>query len=877
MTKINHQPHSLPAGTAKRNRDDHAAQRPRIAGAIAESLSRNIVTAIFAPPGSGKTRALEDAKVDLAARRLPFAAMVCTPDCADPEVFAERLRAAVGAPPGPVTPEAVIAALGALAQGPEAAHLVIDDFHLADHKPQRQLIVETFHRANGAVRVLATARHRFRCGMGSLLIDGKLEEFGLSDLAYTPLEARALFPRDLSPEEESALDVIIQRADGWAAALTIVLRRLARGERLPQIAREFSGTMREFTAYFEDAIALVPQETAELLCCLASLDVVTSELAEAVTGRQSEFALMRAVDACPFVTTGGGVFRIHPLFRDFLAAVARDRDPGAVRHVLLAAADWHELRRQWISAAACHLKAGQSDEAAALLCRHADDIFAREGRSEALVPLLQHLTPTIRKSPGNLFWISRSVVFHGDFPRVAQLIADPEMLFGGENPLRMRLIRILLAFGFEEFERVRQEGSRWLVEAADAPPIDRITVSIAIAMSGMAMLNPIHTAAALDTARTEAARSDSQYLKAWIAIVAALHALDGGMPREALRRLEWAPSELDSGNAIRPTIELVRAAALHDCGALEDAERLLDRYLVAGLRHGVADTAIAGIRVAIAAKIRREGTDAALSLANNLENTIEQRFGPRARTLLRVLRIDAALAPTGGRIDGAALRSLADLDVLAQGTVRHCASVAEQIRLASARHHLLQGEYRQVIAITSTIMGPAATNRRFRAHADASILRVAAHLGEGDAGIAVKYLWAAIESAAPEGLVQCFIDNAVLFRLIAPALVDHARRLSGRVDPACIALAEAIAAACGIAVQASEPSEEEEAPAEPLTPAEVKVLTLAASGLKNADIAAHMLISLPTIKWHLHNVFNKWEVKTRTAAIAKARANGILA
>ncbi|PWR22017.1 LuxR C-terminal-related transcriptional regulator [Zavarzinia compransoris] len=851
--------------------------RPRVAGAIAGSLARNIVTAIFAPPGSGKSRALADARADLAARHAAVAFLSCTPDCADPAVFAERLRQAVGAADGPLTPEAVIEALRP-APGQEAAYLLIDDFHHADHKPQRQLVVESFHRADGAIRVLATARHRFRCGMGSLLIDGKMEEIGLADLAYAPSEARALFAAALAPEEENALDTIIQRADGWAAALTVVHRRLARGESLPQIARDFSGTLREFTAYFEDAVALVPQETAELLLLLAPLDGLNADLAEAVTGRPAAFALMRAVDACPFVTaTGSTGFRLHPLFRDYLTAVARERDPDLVKLVLMTAADWHEARRHWVLAATCRLKAGQGDEAAALLCRHADDIFAREGKSDALMPMLEHLTPTIRKSPDNLFWISRSVVFHGDFPRVAQLLADPERIFGGGNSLRMRLIQILVAFGFEEFDRVRQEGSRWLIEAADAPPIDRITIAIALAMSGMALLDPIRAAAALDLARAEAARGDSQYLRAWIAIVAALHALDGGLPLEALRRLDAVPADIDRGNAIRPTIELVRAAALLDSGAVEAAERLIDRYLVAGLRHGVADTAIAGIRVAMASKLRREGIDAALALANGLENTIEQRFGPRARNQLRLLRIDAALSPRGGRSEGSGLRHLADLDVLAQASVRHCPSIAEQIRLALARHHLAQGETRQVIAITSTIMGPAATNRRFRAHAEASILRAAAHLAEGDSGLAIKCLWAAIERAAPEGLHQCFLDNAILFRLLAPALADHARRLAGRVDPACIALAEAIADTCGIAVAAAEPAAEEDAPAEPLTPAEVKVLTLAASGLKNADIAAHMLISLPTIKWHLHNVFNKWEVKTRTAAIAKARANGILA
>jgi len=112
---------------------------------------------------------------------------------------------------------------------------------------------------------------------------------------------------------------------------------------------------------------------------------------------------------------------------------------------------------------------------------------------------------------------------------------------------------------------------------------------------------------------------------------------------------------------------------------------------------------------------------------------------------------------------------------------------------------------------------------------------------------------------------------------LAPALIDHVQRLRGSADPACIAVVEAMSSAWGVAFALAEPAGEEEGPVDPLTPVETRVLTLAASGLKNADIAAQMLIAVPTIKWHLHNIFNKWEVKTRTAAIAKARANGLLA
>ena len=153
------------------------------------------------------------------------------------------------------------------------------------------------------------------------------------------------------------------------------------------------------------------------------------------------------------------------------------------------------------------------------------------------------------------------------------------------------------------------------------------------------------------------------------------------------------------------------------------------------------------------------------------------------------------------------------------------------------------------------------------------MLKTAAQIDEGDLPAALKTLWAAIERTAPRGLYRSFLDDAALLRPLAPALLDHARRLGSRGDQACLHLAEAIAKACAVPDQATVPA----APlsghmqVEALTSGEIKVLSLAASGLKNAEIAEHMLVAVPTVKWHLHNIFGKLGVRTRTAAIAKAR------
>jgi DNA-binding CsgD family transcriptional regulator len=48
-----------------------------------------------------------------------------------------------------------------------------------------------------------------------------------------------------------------------------------------------------------------------------------------------------------------------------------------------------------------------------------------------------------------------------------------------------------------------------------------------------------------------------------------------------------------------------------------------------------------------------------------------------------------------------------------------------------------------------------------------------------------------------------------------------------------------------------------------LTPSEVRVAQLAASGMTNREIAEHLVVSLKAVEWHLRNTFAKLDITTR--------------
>jgi DNA-binding NarL/FixJ family response regulator len=53
-----------------------------------------------------------------------------------------------------------------------------------------------------------------------------------------------------------------------------------------------------------------------------------------------------------------------------------------------------------------------------------------------------------------------------------------------------------------------------------------------------------------------------------------------------------------------------------------------------------------------------------------------------------------------------------------------------------------------------------------------------------------------------------------------------------------------------------------------LSPREEEILELVRQGLTNAEIAQSLYLSISTVKLHIHHIFKKLGVRTRTEAVA---------
>jgi LuxR family maltose regulon positive regulatory protein len=227
---------------------------------------------------------------------------------------------------------------------------------------------------------------------------------------------------------------------------------------------------------------------------------------------------------------------------------------------------------------------------------------------------------------------------------------------------------------------------------------------------------------------------------------------------------------------------------------------------------------------------------------------------------------------------------------LARGAVSAAAAWAEEYRaqraarpveyvrdvedLTLARVLAAAGAADAALSVAGDVERTAAASGRRRTVMEAQLIQAIALRRAGRPAQAAEMLSRALLAAAPEGYLRLFLDEEEEVRpLLSPAAED---------EPAFAArLRAAWREVPGEAPAEPEPRREPvPVPAvemaAPLTEREEEVLRLLAAGLSNQEIADELTITLGTAKWHVHNVYQKLDVSSRTEAVARAHAWGLV-
>jgi DNA-binding SARP family transcriptional activator len=409
-------------------------QREALFARLDDTPARTVVW-ISAPPGFGKTT-LAASYVE--ARNYQWAWYQIDPDDDDGETFlhylAHAMRKLRGDGPGlPVFgPEhrADITAfarrffrvLFAGAVGPVA--LVLDNLHvLSADSPLRAILEAGLPQVPRQCCVIVTSRAPPPGALSRLQPGGQLVCVAADDLKITPPELAEMARLRGKPLADSSLLQLQQRADGWAAALVLMVehhkladaRVQGHGETTPEVVFDYLAG--EIFDRFEAA-------TQRLLLQMACVPRVTIEVARRLSGDETAARVLFNLAHNDYfvrelVGPDGRVFLFHPLLREFLLRRAAWDLPEAISP--------EAMRR----AAALLRESGQPEDAVALFAQCGDwpavagivteqtEGLLAQGRHATLAGWLEGLPPAVLGGNGALLQAHGAALLHAS-PRAAR-------------------------------------------------------------------------------------------------------------------------------------------------------------------------------------------------------------------------------------------------------------------------------------------------------------------------------------------------------------------------------------------------------------------------------------------------------------------------
>jgi len=146
------------------------------------------------------------------------------------------------------------------------------------------------------------------------------------------------------------------------------------------------------------------------------------------------------------------------------------------------------------------------------------------------------------------------------------------------------------------------------------------------------------------------------------------------------------------------------------------------------------------------------------------------------------------------------------------------------------------------------------------------ILQALAYQAQGKTRTALTKLSTALTLAEPGRYVRIFVDEGASLATLLKAL-PYKPHLNPYINKLQTAFSSALT---------TPQLSKEKALIEPLSPRELEVLRLIAAGLRNKEIATHLMVSPNTIAFHTKNIYGKLNVHNRTQATAKAKTLHLL-
>lgn len=855
---------------------------------------------LSAPAGFGKSTVLSQWRRRLQEQGARVAWLSCDEADSEPPRFLQYLVAAIEAAcPGvgrsasallqgevnwPI--EAVIDAFLEDLKGiPGELYLMLDDFHRIRHPSLGQGARYLVERLPKHVRLAVSTRYQPRFLEEPPSLGGWAFWLKAEDLRLTRAETAAYF-RDIKrlALDEGELNQLYARTEGWITALHLAALALPRQHDRAVFLAGISGSERNIADYLaEDVVASLPEALQLFLDQTSVLDEFNADLCNALTGRHDGRDMLRRLQGEQLfvipLDEQGEWFRYHHLFAEFLQArLAKRGDPA---HLLHAAARWcesHDLADKSIKYA---LRARDYAFAAELLERQGARLIAGN-RVYGILAILKDIpSVVIAEQPVFQIFYAWQLAFEQKFAESEALIEEvsTRLTQGRGKGIHFGLIELLAAAQVlkalvllyqDKLEACLKVAGHWLALVPQNQPVFRASLAC-VQAAAFALLGEFGEAAkAIAVARECLRECESEYLHVMASLIEALICKEYGELERGRALAEAARARVEQVFGRRSRVGGPLGLAYADLLYEQDRHgAILAELPLATTWRDVATPVELISRGKLVMARARFFAGAAEQGLEELDEWLAGLQGPgyervfalgmgcKVQFLLWLRRPNEAQ-----RIYMQLERHLAALPIERYGDA-HTALALSQARLALSERRVDKAQ----ASLEACLSKQGAEHQRDR-RLRLSLLLSVAYWRKGNSEKAFTLLRATLEEAWQCGYRRLFQDDALW---LLP-LWDAWSSAEPKRAAAWQGVAEMLREQCRRLAVDTESFEENQ----DVSHREREILRLVAAGLSNRDIAQAVHLSEATIKWHLHNLFSKLGVRSRTQAVLKGKSLGLL-
>ena len=769
--------------------------------------------------------------------------------------------------------------------------LVLDDYHQIHAQPVLEMTAYFVDHIPPQVHLVLISRSDPPFPLARLRAGGQLLEIRADHLRFTGDEiARFLSEGNGAELADSDIAALEARTEGWIAGLQLASialrsRRSLQGrENVHQFVAAFTGSHSYIMDYLtQEVLAHQPIPVRAFLLKTSILDRMCGPLCTALlpgeaAGPGGGQAMLNALEQSHLfvipLDDGRRWYRYHHLFSDVLNRYLEQQFSQEIPELHRRASVWFEQNGHFYEAIHHSLQAGDQERAARLVDQNGCLLLMR-GEVGNLLKWIESVETAGQDLPWIAIQKAWSLCLTGQIDRIDGPLQNARRLIAALEPDEsvgtMRGAMIAADAFRANLQGETQEATDLARQALDCLPVmNDFSCSLrSAATSILGDANWINgdlegaQQAYQEAVQISQAAGNIHLSIIYCANLANILSEQGQLHRAARLYSDTIQMARSADGQVSPLVERCYAGLGqidYQWNVLDQAEEHLQQCLELSQRwasieyQAVAQAMLASLYTARGRPERAR--DALLAVEQLIE---AYAFSPWRANWLRAALARGWLAQQNPARAAELFPDFATTIEPLPAEARITNLLAPRA-MAALRLHLAGGEADAVLALSERLLRRLEGARRVGLELEILVLRALAFQQIADIDQALAVLKKAFSLARPGGYVRIFLDEGEpMARLLYRARSERQE----------MGFAAELLSALGKSPQPGLPLAQ--ILIEPLTARELEVLKLIESGCSNQDIAGRLVISLPTVKRHISNIYAKLGANSRTQAVARAK------